>query len=58
MVRALIERTRGDLAVASCERRIEYRTDEFKGILDDLNNKKIKSKNNENDSELDIDGVW
>jgi translin len=58
MVRALIERTRGDLAIASCERRIEYRTDEFKGILDDLNDKKIKSKNNENDSELDIDEVW
>jgi translin len=58
MVRALIERTRGELAIASCEKRIEYRTDEFKGILDELNNKKNKSKNNKNDNELDIDEVW
>ena len=44
MVRNLIERTRGELAVASCERRIEYRTDEFRGMLDRINGDKKKTK--------------
>jgi len=60
MVRGLIEKTRGELAVASCERRIEYRTDEFRGMLDKINNnknKKTKSKK-ENKPELDIDDIW
>lgn len=58
MVRGIIEKTRGELAVASCERRIEHRTDEFRGVLDRINvkNKKIKTK--KNDSDLDIDRVW
>jgi translin len=56
MVRGLIERTRGELAVASCERRIEYRTDEFRGMLDKVNKKKVKSKKKESD--LDIDDIW
>lgn len=60
MTRGLIERTRGELAIASCERRIEYHTDEFKGILDQINGKKIKrrAKKNEGDTDLDIDKVW
>lgn len=56
MVRGLIERTRGELAVASCERRIEYRTDEFRGMLDKVNKKKLKKKKEESD--LDIDDIW
>lgn len=60
MVRNLIERTRGELAVASCERRIEYRTDEFRGMLDkiDGSKKKIKTKKKDSDSDLDINGIW
>ena len=60
MVRNLIERTRGELAVASCERRIEYRTDEFCGILDKINGskKKSKTKKNGDDSDLNIDDIW
>lgn len=60
MARGLIERTRGDLAIASCERRIEYRTDEFRGILDrmDGKRKKRKTKKDEHDADLDIDRVW
>lgn len=60
MVRNLIERTRGELAVASCERRIEYCTDEFRGMLDKINgNKKdTKTKKKDSDSDLDIDGIW
>lgn len=53
-VRGMIEKTRGELAVASCEKRIEYRTNEFKGILDILNeNNNIKKKNKKNDLDLD-----
>lgn len=60
MARGLIERTRGELAIASCERRIEYRTDEFRGILDrmDGKRKKRKTKKDEHDADLDIDRVW
>ncbi len=54
MVRNLIERTRGELAVASCERRIEYRTDEFRGILDKINGDKKKRKKEKKDPEPDL----
>jgi len=59
MVRNLIEKTRGELAVATCERRIEYHTDEFRGMLDkiDENKKKTKEKKEE-DKDLDIDKIW
>lgn len=56
MVRGLVEKTRGELAVASCEKRIEYRTDEFKGILDKMNEDKTKSR--KKDNALDIDDIW
>lgn len=60
MIRGLIERTRGELAIASCESRIEYRTNEFRGLLDKINdkNKKRKTKKKGNDEDLDIDKVW
>ena len=58
MVRNLIERTRGELAVASCERRIEYRTDEFRGMLDKINGNKKKTKKKVKDSDLNIDEIW
>ena len=59
MVRNLIEKTRGELAVATCERRIEYHTDEFRGMLDKVNENKKKIKNKkEEDEDLDIDKIW
>jgi len=60
MVRGMIEKTRGELAVASCERRIEYRTDEFRGMLDRVNGSKSKKKTSKKNSEedLDIDDIW
>jgi len=58
MVRGLIEKTRGELAVASCERRIEYRTDEFCGMLDRVNGRKKKTETKKKDSDLDIDDIW
>ena len=58
MVRNLIERTRGELAVASCERRIEYRTDEFRGMLDKIDESKTKTKKKKEDKDLNIDEIW
>jgi translin len=60
MVRGMIEKTRGELAVASCERRIEYHTGEFRGMLDKANGseKKTKRRNKEKISDLDIDNIW
>jgi hypothetical protein len=62
MVRGLIEKTRGELAVASCEQRIGDKTHEFRGILDTINNGKtsdtgeVKKKREETD--IDVDKVW
>ena len=56
MIRGIIEKTRGELAVANCERRIEYRTNEFRGILDKINGEKKKKQ--KNDNELNVDRVW
>jgi translin len=58
MVRNLIERTRGEMTVASCERRMEYRTDEFRGMLDRINKGKKKTGTKKKDNDLDIDGIW
>lgn len=59
MVRNLIEKTRGEIAIASCERRIEYHTDEFRGMLDKVNGNKKKQKEvKEEDKDLDIDKIW
>jgi translin len=54
--RSLIEKTRGELAVASCEKRIEFRTDEFKGLIDSISHKS-KSKEKRKKHELNIDRV-
>jgi translin len=58
MIRGIIEKTRGELAVASCERRIEYRTDEFRGILDEINMNEKKGKKKDAKNDLNIDRVW
>jgi translin len=61
MVRSLIEKTRGELVVSSCEQRIHERTHEFDGILDQVNgeknNRKKKTVESE-DEDIDIDKVW
>jgi translin len=57
MVRGMIEKTRGELAVASCERRIYYRTNEFQGMLDSVEPKKKKNKKKD-EEELDLDKIW
>ena len=58
MVRGLIEKTRGELAVASCERRIEDRTHEFRGLLDKINEKKKVKEKKKDTMDIDIDKVW
>jgi translin len=61
MVRALIEKTRGDLVVSCCENRINERTQEFHGLLDKINGEKENEKKKQKDSEeedINIDKVW
>jgi len=58
MIRGLIERTRGELAIASCEKRIDERTHEFHGLLDKINGDKTKTENKKNEVDLDIDKIW
>jgi translin len=61
MVRALIERTRGDLVVSSCEQRIHEKTHELYGLLDRANEEKVNGKKKKVEAEekdIDIDKVW
>ena len=59
IARNLIEKTRGELAVASCERRIDDRTNEFRGLLDQVNHQeKTKEKKKPNSLDLDVDQVY
>ena len=58
MIRGIIERTRGELAIVSCEKRIEYHTDEFRGILDKINERQKKRQAKKDDKDLDVDRVW
>jgi len=61
MVRALIEKTRGDLVVSSCEQRIHEKTHEFYGLLDRANGEARSSKKKTTSGEekdLDVDKVW
>jgi len=55
--RSLIEKTRGELAVASCEQRIEHRTDEFRGLVDEMNKEKSQRAKQKKE-DLDIDRIW
>lgn len=61
IVRSLIEKTRGELVVSSCEQRIHDRTHEFHGLLDQVteeqSNRKKKTEDTE-DEDIDIDKVW
>jgi len=61
MVRSLIEKTRGELVVAHCEKRIHEKTHEFHGLLDRVNgeNHHEKKKQEETGEEdIDVDKVW
>ena len=58
MVRGLIEKTRGELAVASCGQRIDERTSEFRGLFDQLNGEKKTKKKKKESVDIDVDKVW
>jgi translin len=61
MIRSLIEKTRGELVVSSCEQRIHEKTHEFHGILDQVNGERVEKKKKQDDDEetdIDIDKVW
>jgi translin len=61
IVRSLIEKTRGELVVSNCERRINERTHEFNGILNQVNEEKTGSKKKtvtDEEEDIDIDKVW
>jgi translin len=61
MIRALIEKTRGELVVSSVESRINERTHEFHGLLDTINGERepAKKKRASSDEEdIDVDKVW
>jgi translin len=61
MVRSLIEKTRGELVVSSCEQRIHEKTHEFHGLLDQVNEGKSnrrKKTDEPGDEDIDIDKVW
>jgi hypothetical protein len=61
MVRSLIEKTRGELVVSSCEQRIHDKAHEFHGLLDQVTEERTNRKKKTDDAEdedIDIDKVW
>jgi len=61
MIRALIEKTRGELVVSRVESRIHERTHEVNGLLDEINGEKDtekKKRQNPDEEDIDIDKVW
>jgi len=58
IARGLIEKTKSELAVASCEKRINDRIEEFRGLLDIVEKNKLEEKKKREKPDLDIDRVW
>ena len=58
MVRGLIEKTRGELAVANCQQRINDKAHEFRGLLDQVNYQNSTKKKKKDDVDIDVDKVW
>lgn len=59
VIRGLIEKTRSELAVASCERRIQDKIEEFRGLLQVIEKKKNSTeKRVKRTNDLNIDDVW
>lgn len=57
IARSLIEKTRGEMTVASCEQRIEHQTEGFRKLADEMN-KEEAHLNEQKKQELNIDRVW
>ena len=59
IMRGLIEKTRSELAVASCERRIQDKIEEFRDLLETVEKKGVTSKKSRKKTQdLNIDEVW
>jgi translin len=58
VLRSLIDKTRGELAIASFEQRIDEKTNEICGLLDNFYNKKKIGGKNREPMDIDIDKVW
>lgn len=58
IARGLIEKTKSELAVASCEKRINDKIEEFRGLLDMIEKGKIGKDKKREKLELNIDEVW
>ncbi len=56
VARSLVEKTRGELAVATCEYRIGHKTDEIQEAIGTVKAK--KGKKQKISGELDLDRVW
>jgi len=59
IARSLIEKTKSELAVASCEKRIQDKIEEFRGFLDAVEKGKLREKGKlKKEMDLDVDGFW
>jgi len=58
IARGLIEKTKSELAVASCERRIQDKIEEFRGFLDQVEKIKNIGKKGREEADLNLDEVW
>jgi translin len=58
VLRTLIDKTRGELAIASFEQRIDEKTNEICGLIEKNSDKKKNSVKNRESIDIDIDKVW
>ncbi|PKK85372.1 MAG: RNA-binding protein [Thermoplasmata archaeon HGW-Thermoplasmata-1] len=58
IARGLIEKTRGEVAVAAGNKKLEEKLDALRGFLDEAEGKKKPKEKKPSGEELDIDSVW
>lgn len=58
VLRTLIDKTRGELAIAGFEQRIDERTSEICGLLENFHDRKKSTNKHKEAMDIDIDKVW
>ncbi len=58
ILRTLIDKTRGELAIAGFEQRIDERTSEICGLLENFYERKKSNSKHKESMDIDIDKVW
>jgi len=58
ILRTLIDKTRGELAIAGFEQRIDERTSEICGLLENFYERKKSNNKHKESMDIDIDKVW